>query len=128
MAKKRILVVDDEPDMLGVIKGRLEKAGYAVEVARDGAEGLEKVSRRVPDAIVLDVMMPVMDGYRMCAELKEGEAHCDIPVVMLTAVGERVGSTRYSHYGGMEMAAEDFVPKGPGCLDDVLTSLSKLLS
>lgn len=128
MGKKRILVVEDEADMLGVIKGRLEKEGYEVEVARDGEEGLARVEKRVPDAIVLDVMMPVMDGYRMCAELKEGGVHCDIPVVMLTGVGDQVGSTRYSHSSGMEMVAEDFVPKGPGCLDGVLESLARLLA
>jgi CheY-like chemotaxis protein len=62
--KKRILVVDDEPDFAAIVQENLEKEGFEVEVAYDGIEGLEKVHANPPDAIVLDVMMPEKDGYR----------------------------------------------------------------
>ena len=61
--KKRILVVDDEPDFCSLVQGNLEKEGFEVEVAYDGNEGLAKVKANPPDAIVLDVMMPEKDGY-----------------------------------------------------------------
>lgn len=68
--KKRILVVDDEPDFVSIVKKNLEKAGFDVEVAYDGVEGIAKVKANPPDAIVLDVMMPEKDGYKVCSELK----------------------------------------------------------
>ncbi len=64
--KKRILVVDDEPDFASIVQGNLEKEGFEVEVAYNGVEGLEKTHANQPDAIVLDVMRPEMDGYEMC--------------------------------------------------------------
>ena len=69
--KKRILVVDDEPDFCSIVQGQLEKEGFEVELAYNGVEGLEKTRANPPDAIVLDVMMPEMDGYEMCKELKD---------------------------------------------------------
>ncbi|MBU0769774.1 MAG: response regulator, partial [Proteobacteria bacterium] len=75
--KKRILVVDDEPDFCAIVQGQLEKEGFAVELAYDGVRGLEKVQANPPDAIVLDVMMPEMDGYEMCNKLKSDEKYVD---------------------------------------------------
>jgi len=109
--KKRVLVVDDEPDFASIVQANLEKEGFEVEVAFDGVEGLEKVRSNPPDVIVLDVMMPEKDGYKMCAELKRDDQYADIPIIMLTAVGDHVSSTRYSHYDGMSMEAEDYLPK-----------------
>ena len=78
--KKRILVVDDEPDFVSIVKKNLEKAGFDVEVAYDGVEGIDKVKANPPDAIVLDVMMPEKDGYKVCSELKADEKYNDIPM------------------------------------------------
>ena len=100
--KKRILVVDDEPDFVSIVQANLEKEGFEVDVAYDGVEGMEKVKGNPPDAIVLDVIMPEKDGYQMCAELKADERYVDIPIVMLTAVASRVSSTYYSHRDGNE--------------------------
>jgi two-component system alkaline phosphatase synthesis response regulator PhoP len=105
--KKRILVVDDEPDFCSIVQGQLEKEGFEVELAYNGVEGLEKTRTNPPDAIVLDVMMPEMDGYEMCKELKDDENCCDIPVILLTAVASHVTSTRYSHADGA--SAEEIV-------------------
>ena len=124
--KKRILVVDDEPDFCSIVQGNLEKEGFEVEVAYDGVQGLEKVKANPPDAIVLDVMMPEKDGYAVCKEIKEDEKLADIPIVMLTAVASHVTSTRYSHYDGMSMQADDYLPK-PASAEDITQSLKGLL-
>ncbi len=124
--KKRVLVVDDEPDFASIVQANLEKEGFEVEVAYDGVEGLEKVRSNPPDVIVLDVMMPEKDGYKMCAELKRDEQYADIPVIMLTAVGDHVSSTRYSHYDGMSMEAEDYLPK-PASAEQIIGSVRRLL-
>lgn len=125
--KKRILVVDDEPDFVSIVKKNLEKAGFDVEVAYDGVEGIEKVTANPPDAIVLDVMMPEKDGYKVCSELKSNEKYNDIPILLLTAVADHVSSTRYSHYDGMSTEADDYLPK-PASADDILDSVKSLLN
>lgn len=125
--KKRILVVDDEPDFAAIVQRNLEKEGFEVDVAYDGVEGMEKVAKNPPDAIVLDVMMPEKDGYEMCAELKADDKYANIPVVMLTAVADHVGSTRYSHADGMSMEADDYLPK-PASADEITSSIKSLLN
>ena len=125
-AKKTVLVVDDEPDFASIVQGNLEKEGFEVEVAYDGVEGLEKVKANPPDVIVLDVMMPEKDGYKMCKELKADERFADIPVIMLTAVGDHVTSTRYSHADGMSMEAEDYLAK-PASAEEITASVKRLL-
>lgn len=124
--KKRILVVDDEPDFASIVQGNLEKEGFEVEVAYDGVEGLEKVKANPPDAIVLDVIMPEKDGYQMCSELKGDKKYAHIPILMLTAVADRVTSTRYSHYDGMSMEADDYLAK-PASAEDITESVKNLL-
>jgi len=124
--KKRILVVDDEPDFASIVQGNLEKEGFEVEVAYNGVEGLEKVHANPPDAIVLDVMMPEKDGYEMCADLKGDEKYCDIPIVLLTAVASHVTSTRYSHADGMSTEADDYIAK-PASAEEITRSVKDLL-
>jgi two-component system alkaline phosphatase synthesis response regulator PhoP len=125
--KKRILLVDDEPDFCAIVQGQLEKEGFDVEVAYDGVEGLEKVKANPPDAIILDVMMPEMDGYEACKKLKSDDKYADIPILMLTAVADKVSSTRYSHYDGMSMEADDYLPK-PASAEDITQSIKSLLN
>ncbi len=125
--KKRILIVDDEPDFADIVKGNLEKEGFEIEIAYNGVEALEKVKANPPDAIVLDVMMPEKDGYEVCAELKKDEKYTDIPIVMLTAVADHVSSTRYSHWDGMNMEADDYLPK-PASADEITESVKHLLN
>ncbi len=125
--KRRVLVVDDEPDFAAIVQGNLEKEGFDVEVAYNGVEGMEKVNANPPDAIVLDVMMPEMDGYKMCAALKGDDRLCEIPVILLTAVASHVTSTRYTHADGMAMEADDYIAK-PASAEDITKSLRRLLS
>ena len=125
-AKKRILVVDDEPDFCLIVQGQLEKEGFEVDVAYNGVEGLERVQENPPDAIVLDVMMPEKDGYEVCKELKEDDNFCDIPVLLLTAVASHVTSTRYSHADGMATEADDYIAK-PASAEEISQSLKRML-
>jgi len=74
MSQKKVLVVDDDPDFVDAVKSVIEKGGYQVDVAYDGKEGLERVSQSKPDVIILDVMMPVMNGYEACKKLKADPA------------------------------------------------------
>ena len=104
--KKRILVIDDEPDFVSIVQANLEKEGFDVEVAYDGVEGLQKVKANPPDAIVLDVIMPEKDGYEVCAELKADPRYADIPIVM---------------------EAEDYLPK-PASAKQIMESVKRLLN
>ncbi len=124
--KKRILLVDDEPDFCAIVQGDLEKEGFAVEVAYDGVEGLAKIRDNPPDVVVLDVMMPEMDGYAVCKKIKQDPQLKEIPVVMLTAVASHVSSTRYSHYDGMSMDADDYLPK-PASAEEITSSVKRLI-
>jgi two-component system alkaline phosphatase synthesis response regulator PhoP len=124
--KKRILLVDDEPDFVSVVRINLEREGYEVDTAYSGNEGLEKIKANPPDAVVLDVMMPEPDGYAVCAELKADERLAKIAVLMLTAVASKVPSTRYSHYDGMAMEADDYLAK-PASPEQISQSLKRLL-
>jgi two-component system alkaline phosphatase synthesis response regulator PhoP len=124
--KKRVLIVDDEPDYASIVQGYLEKEGFDVDIAYNGVEGLEKIDAQPPDAVLLDVMMPEKDGYKLCSELKKDPRYAGIAVIMLTAVGEHVTTTRYSHYDGMSMEADDYIEK-PGSSDKIIQSLKRLL-
>src|SRR3989338_5031088 len=100
---KKILVIDDEQDLVDMLEITLESEGYEVLKAYDGHEGLEKSRESKPDLILLDVMLPKMDGYQVCRLLKFDDSSKDIPIVMLTArnqkqdrlTGKRVGADEY---------------------------------
>lgn len=109
--KKNILLVDDDPDFVEAVRVIVESGGYNVRVAYDGKEGLEAVAEEKPDLIVLDVMMPVMNGHEACAELKKDPETAKIPIILLTAVAERVTTSTYTHRDMLESEAEDYMPK-----------------
>jgi DNA-binding response OmpR family regulator len=111
MSKKYVLIVDDDPDLVETVSMMLEHKGYEVGKAYDGIEGEEAIKKRQPDVLILDVMMPRKDGYQLCQELKSNKWTKDIPVILLTAVGEAVPTTTYSHAEGMATEAEDYIPK-----------------
>lgn len=109
--KKKILLIDDDPDFVEAVKVIVENGGYEVKVAYDGEEGLEAVTAEKPDLIVLDVMMPVMNGHECCAKLKANPDTAKIPVILLTAVADRVTTSTYTHRDMLESDAEDYMPK-----------------
>jgi two-component system alkaline phosphatase synthesis response regulator PhoP len=125
--KKRILVVDDDPDFCDVVQSKLEGLDVDVDLAYDGVEGMERVKENPPDIIVLDVMMPEKDGFQMCREVKQDSKYQDIPVIMLTAVADHIADTAYSQYDAMSMEAEDYIPKGPDCSSQVIKSVQEFL-
>lgn len=87
-AKPNILLVDDEPGIVKMVARRLEAQGYAVRIASDGEEALHEVEMERPDLLILDVMLPKIDGFEVCRRLKGSEATHDIPVLMLTAMSQ----------------------------------------
>jgi DNA-binding response OmpR family regulator len=103
MMTKRILAVDDEPRVLMMLRRRLETAGYLVSTAQEGVDALRKVRDEKPDLIVLDLILPGMNGYEICARLKGDAQYRHIPVLVLTArsqeqdaaEGKRVGADAY---------------------------------
>ena len=109
--KKKILLVDDDPDFVEAVRVIVESGGYDVRVAYDGQEGLEAVAEEKPDLIVLDVMMPVMNGHAACASLKANKDTAGIPIILLTAVADRVTTSTYTHRDMLESEAEDYMPK-----------------
>ena len=111
MSSKYILIVDDDPDLVETVAMMLESKGFEVGKAYDGIEGEEAIKKRRPDVLILDVMMPRKNGYQLCKELKSNKWTQEIPVILLTAVGEAVPTTSYSHAEGMAVEAEDFIPK-----------------
>jgi len=126
MSQKYILVVDDDPDLVETVAMMLESKGCEVGKAYDGIEGEASIKERRPDLIILDIMMPRKDGYVLCAELKSTEETRDIPVILLTAVGEAVPTTRYSHADGMATEADEYIPK-PIDTEGLWSSVSSLL-
>ena len=84
----KILIIDDEKDIIETLGFRLEASGFDVISANDGVEGLEKAQKEKPDLIILDVMMPKMDGYQVCRLLKFDESTQHVPVILLTARGQ----------------------------------------
>lgn len=123
---KYVLIVDDDPDMVDTVGMMLESKGYEVGKAYDGIEGEESIRKRIPDLVVLDVMMPRKNGYVLCSELKKNKETRDIPIILLTAVGEAVPRTMYSHADGKATEAEDYIPK-PVDVDVLVESIERLV-
>jgi DNA-binding response OmpR family regulator len=99
----RILIVDDEPPIIDVLEYNLKKANYEVIVARDGQEALEKARRQRPDLVILDLMLPELDGLEVCRALRRDS---DLPIIMLTARDEEI-----DRVVGLELGADDYVVK-----------------
>ncbi len=106
----RILIVEDNPDLAYGLRTGLEIEGYEVQVAEDGETGLERARAWSPDLVMLDLMLPGMDGYRVLKTLREGGS--DVPVLILTARGEEADKVL-----GFRLGADDYVTKPCGVLE-----------
>ena len=102
----RILLVDDEPDILEILKYNLTSEGYQVSTAKNGLEGVEKAKKKRPHLIILDVMMPEMDGIEACEKIRNTEGLEDTIITFLTARGED-----YSQVAGFDAGADDYITK-----------------
>ena len=105
--KKCILVVDDEPDIVTLVKSRLEANGYEVISAYNGKDGIEKALESQPDMILLDLMMPIMDGYEAGQKLKDNPKTKDIPLILFTAAS----AEEVAKKGAETIEAIDYVVK-----------------
>jgi len=106
MSKEKILVVDDESDILELIRYNLEKENYQVECVATGEDAMRSLGKTLPDAILLDLMLPGMDGMDVCRLLKRDSRTSKIPVLMLTAKGEESDVV-----AGLELGADDYITK-----------------
>lgn len=119
---KRILTIDDEEDLTFFIKANLELTGeYEVTVARNGKEGIKAAIRNKPDLILLDIMMPHMDGYQVLDRLKKSRRTLSIPVIMLTAKGDDESKMKAS-----SLYNEDYIVK-PIQIDSLIAKIEEIL-
>ena len=125
-AKPRVLVVEDNADEAQMVKMILEPNGYDVAVAADGREGLEQAGAKKPDVIVLDVMMPGLDGFGVCAKLREDPRYQDVPIILLTAVAAHIRDTKYPISGVLRAQANEYLEK-PISPDELLSTVSRCL-
>jgi two-component system alkaline phosphatase synthesis response regulator PhoP len=111
--KRKILIVDDDPDILAAIGAVLEARNYEVATARDGEEGLARLKEEKPDLMILDLLMPRKDGFAVCKELKDPRwsKYSDMPILMLTSVREEVSRRRYELETGLSLDVDDYVEK-----------------
>jgi len=109
----KILVIDDDPDVLEAIGIALEANGYEVVTALDGAEGLDKLKDAKPDLMILDLLMPKMDGFEVCKELKDPRRakYAHIPIIILSSVKEEASRRRYELETGLQLDVDDYVEK-----------------
>lgn len=119
--KSKVLVVDDEPEAVELVEFNLKAAGYEVATASDGAEALNKARRIQPNLVILDVMMPEIDGMEVCKLLRRDPATSTIPIIMLTAKASEVDRVL-----GLELGADDYVVK-PFSPRELVLRVKKLL-
>ncbi len=108
---KKILVVEDEEILRSLLQKRLSEEGYEVDVARDGLEGMEKIREKRPDVILLDIIMPNMDGFEMMEEMKK-ESISDIPIIVVSNSGQPVEIDRAQKLGARDwLVKTEFDPQ-----------------
>jgi len=119
---QRILIVDDEPNIIASLEFLLGRGGYDVRVARNGEEALSEAERFAPELVLLDVMMPKLNGYEVCQRLRQGPAGRLMKIVMLTARGRDVDVRK-----GMALGADLYVTK-PFSTKDLVARVKELLA
>jgi phosphate regulon transcriptional regulator PhoB len=118
---KKILIVEDERDLIKLLKYNLEKEGYKVSYATDGSVALAEIRRDTPDLVLLDLMLPGLDGLEICRQIRRHERYAALPVLMLTARGEEA-----DRVVGLEIGADDYVTK-PFSMRELIARVRALL-
>ena len=106
MRRRKILVVDDDADLIELLSFNLKKAGFSIGTALDGVDALKKARSILPDLILLDLMLPGLDGFAVCETLRRDAATASIPIIMLTAFSSELG-----RLAGLDCGANDYVTK-----------------
>lgn len=126
MEKKKILMIDDDEDFVEGTRIALEANNFEVRCALSGEEGLKKLKEDTPDLIILDVMMPKKSGFEVCKDLKKNVEYNKIPVIMLTALSQKIGDTNIALSEGLELEAEDYIDK-PVDIKELVKRVNDLL-
>ena len=121
MAKLEVVIIEDEEHIVELLKYNLEENGYNVHVALDGKEGLGLVAKVMPDVLLLDLMIPEIDGFEVCKKLKQEEKTRELPIIMLTAK-----SSEMDKVIGLELGADDYLTK-PFSVRELLARVKAVL-
>ncbi len=119
---QEILIVDDEDNIVLSLEFLMKQAGFEVRTAQDGEQAIEALEARIPDLVLLDVMMPRKDGYEVCQEIRQRSEWAHLPVVMLTAKGRDVEREK-----GLAMGADDYITK-PFSTQEVVETVQHILA
>jgi two-component system alkaline phosphatase synthesis response regulator PhoP len=117
-----VLIVDDEPNILISLQFLMKKSGYEVRTAKDGEEALAEIVRAAPDLVLLDVMMPKIDGFSICQRIRANPAWKDVRIIMLTARGRDVEREK-----GLALGADDYITK-PFATKDAIARVEAVLA
>ena len=117
-----VLIVDDEPNILLSLQFLMKKTGYEVRTAKDGEEALTEIAHAVPDLVLLDVMMPKVDGFSVCERIRSNPEWKDVRIIMLTARGREVEREK-----GLALGADDYITK-PFSTKDAITRVEAVLA
>jgi DNA-binding response OmpR family regulator len=117
-----VLIVDDEPNILLSLEFLMRKTGYEVRTAKDGEEALAKILQAAPDLVLLDVMMPKIDGFSICQQIRANPAWNDVRIIMLTARGRDVEREK-----GLALGADDYITK-PFSTKDAIARVEAVLA
>jgi len=107
--RKKLLIVEDNTELLELLRLGLKQAGFSVSTAANGVEGLKKARSLTPDVIVLDLILPELDGFAVCEALKRSEETAKIPVILLTGL-----TSEFTRYAGIESGADEYLTKPVG--------------
>ncbi len=125
--RAKILLVDDDPDFIEATKTVLESRPYEIITALSGEEGLQKARAEKPDLVLLDIIMPGVDGFQVCQQLKKDPQLSQIPVIMITSFSEKYMESSIGLSQGLNLEAEDFVDK-PVAPTELLIRVEKWLN
>lgn len=118
---KKVLIVDDEPGIIVALQFLMEQSGYATMVAFSGEEAMEAVAKHHPDLMLLDIMLPVVDGFEVCQRVRENPDWNNIRIVLVTALGNEANVTK-----GLDLGADAYVTK-PFSNADLVAKVKELL-
>ncbi len=120
--KKRVLLIEDDPSSVRLVSYTLEQEGYEVLTAMNGLDGLKKAREEAPDLLVLDVMLPGLDGFEVCRRLRADEQTAGLPVLMLSAKAQEIDKTT-----GLKVGADDYLAK-PADPSEIMARVANLLA